>query len=466
MKGLKKNLIETPTDERQPVTLDILRTLCQNAYHLSANAFKLQLLQAVFTTAFVVLLRKSEYTSLSQSRKYCIALKDVIITENKITLKIRDAKTAGPGEIQVATLERQPDFEFCPFEMLMQYLKMRPTKTGALFTYLHGAPITESYLVMRLHQILQFSGFPLDFYKSHSFQISGVTFYASRGLEGIEIQEKGQWTTDTFLTYICPPKEPQDFPQLSTKVSSYKHHIRCNAEVRAIISKAEAERKKATLTMVKKNTLTEIPENTTNQAQNTKKPLPHKMIVRQFIKEAQEAKKLTTTKTPNETAQEKGTEPLAESVPEEITTVKAKKSRKRKAAKKATKDGKLYQQNQNNEINTTTIVSTDVNQLEKEAEQQIRNVLKSIMQKDAEQAKINEENERAFQEELRKVEQATAEWNKPLEPKPIGYAHPIIYVSSEVINTNLNPTPAEKVLFQQHSRNSLQPTMSRFDQKV
>ena len=109
------------------------------------------------------------------------------------------------------------EFPLCAVCSLLAYLSLQENDPGPLFLFRDGQPLTHAILSSWLHDILAAVGIHGKF-SSHSFCIGVATVAARNGIPYHQIQALGQWTSTTYLSYICIPAD--SLSQLSKQLTS------------------------------------------------------------------------------------------------------------------------------------------------------------------------------------------------------------------------------------------------------
>ena len=108
----------------------------------------------------------------------------------KITLFVREAKTAKPGDLQRIELTPRQD-RLCPVQNLMRYLRLSNCKFGPLFQNPNGKQVAPQSFGAMMNRSLNFLDVKTDFIKPHSFRIGGATHLAAMGYDIQTIMAKG-----------------------------------------------------------------------------------------------------------------------------------------------------------------------------------------------------------------------------------------------------------------------------------
>ena len=90
----------------------------------------------------------------------------------------------------------------CPVQALYNYLHTFGHKSGPLFQFMGGEPVTYAFVVKNLTNIIDFVGLNPALYKGHSFRIGADTHAAHLGYSENCIQKMGRWKSDAIRRYI------------------------------------------------------------------------------------------------------------------------------------------------------------------------------------------------------------------------------------------------------------------------
>ena len=80
---------------------------------------------------------------------------------------------------------------FCPVELLQNFLSIRPQVRGPLLVKLNGSPLFAKDVANILMQLALFLNLPHNLIKPHSLRIGGLTHLHLQGLSHKVIQERG-----------------------------------------------------------------------------------------------------------------------------------------------------------------------------------------------------------------------------------------------------------------------------------
>ena len=92
----------------------------------------------------------------------------------------------------------------CPIRALGNFLALRGSSEGPLFTFSDGRPLTRQQLSSTVQSILHSAGYTGS-YSGHSFRIGAATTAAARGVPDHLIKTLGRWSSDAYQIYIRTP---------------------------------------------------------------------------------------------------------------------------------------------------------------------------------------------------------------------------------------------------------------------
>ena len=92
----------------------------------------------------------------------------------------------------------------CPICALGDFLGLRGSSQGPLFSFTDGRPLTRQRLSSAVRSILHSAGYAGS-YSGHSFRIGAATTAAIRGVPDYVIKTLGRWSSDACQVYICTP---------------------------------------------------------------------------------------------------------------------------------------------------------------------------------------------------------------------------------------------------------------------
>ena len=190
---------------RIPVTPSLLLTMGRNLWNSSYHFLDKAMLWAAMLTAFYGFLRVSEYTS-PLVRYYdpltTLCYQDItIMSHSQISIHIKASKTDPfRSGVQIHILANASPL--CPFQALLKFLSMHPTKSGPLFIWNDGRFLTRSGLATAINRIKPCH---IKNMSSHSFRIGAASTAAAAGHPRWLIQALGRWSSNCYRDYIRVP---------------------------------------------------------------------------------------------------------------------------------------------------------------------------------------------------------------------------------------------------------------------
>ena len=108
------------------------------------------------------------------------------------------------SDLQPKTLSiaRNASNMLCPVTALLNYLNMSKHRSGPLFQFPRGTPVSYYYFSSSLKSLLSFIGLSPEVYKGHSFRIGAATSAAAKGVSSSVIQSMGRWKSNVVKNYI------------------------------------------------------------------------------------------------------------------------------------------------------------------------------------------------------------------------------------------------------------------------
>ena len=85
----------------------------------------------------------------------------------------------------------------CPIRAFGDFLALRGSSEGPLFTFSDGRPLTRQQLSSTFQSILHSAGYT-DFYSGHSFRTGAATTAAVWGVPNHLIKTLGRWSSDAY----------------------------------------------------------------------------------------------------------------------------------------------------------------------------------------------------------------------------------------------------------------------------
>ena len=208
------------SSSRLPITDDLMLLIWRSLdLHLSDHL----MFWAACTLGYFGFLRASEFTvpSLASfSPSLHLGVQDIAVDSlsapSCMRLKIKGSKTDPFRKGAFIHIGRgQPPL--CAVHSVLSYLASRGDRSGPLFLFQNGQPLSRTLLTDWLRQILSSANVPGNF-SSHSFRIGAATVAARNGVPDHLIQALGRWTSSAYQLYIRTPSE--SLAALSSKLAS------------------------------------------------------------------------------------------------------------------------------------------------------------------------------------------------------------------------------------------------------
>ena len=205
MKGVQNS--KGQLDTRLPITFQILKKLIDSLPYVIANHRERAMLKAMLLLAFAAFLRIGEIAIKSSNHKSrVIQVEDVKFNFAHSVLKSLSVSIVNykhsdlhPKVIYIA---REAKTTYCPVIAVYEYVQKTGIKSGPIFQFASGSPVSCSYFADKLKALLTFNGFDTKFYKGHSIRIGAASSAAARGVPLQVIQHMGRWKSDAVKNYI------------------------------------------------------------------------------------------------------------------------------------------------------------------------------------------------------------------------------------------------------------------------
>ena len=129
---------------------------------------------------------------------------DSIDNPQAVKVYLKTSKTDQLGR-EMDVYISKTDCSLCPLTAVMHYMTIQALKDGP-FLFLR-MPLTKSAFTARIQEALQILYFPEENFAGYSFCIGAATIGTSAGIEDSVIRIMERWSSSTFLSYICTPRE-------------------------------------------------------------------------------------------------------------------------------------------------------------------------------------------------------------------------------------------------------------------
>ena len=174
LKGLGNiNKDLTPAYTKQPVTLQLVQRFIEVMPVCTKNKFKELMLSAVFAVAFFSLFQMGEITFCKG--KALIKWEEMVIGPDYVTFWVHNSKIAafrqGPEKVEIVSTGQT----LCPVRLFKNYLKDSYPKSGRVFIFPDGEPLTYQQVTLCMHQILKYLGVTSRKIGTHSLRVGGAT---------------------------------------------------------------------------------------------------------------------------------------------------------------------------------------------------------------------------------------------------------------------------------------------------
>ena len=204
LKGVQN--IKGHSDTRLPITGPISCKLIDSLPKVVTTPYHQMMLKAMFLLAFYAFLRIGEITVKCKKATTVLQLTDVTFRYGDknllqgVDIILKNYKHSDhPKTIYIPSDSLN---KYCPVKALLEYCSIAQNKTGPLFCFPCGSPVTHSYFSNCLKLSLAFNNLDPKLYKGHSFRIGAATAAAANNVPVSVIQTMGRWKSDAFKHYI------------------------------------------------------------------------------------------------------------------------------------------------------------------------------------------------------------------------------------------------------------------------
>ncbi len=201
-----------PRRERLPITPPLLRQM-KEVWDSRASDPDRVMLWAACCLAFFGFLRAGEFTVPCDSgfdASTHLSWGDLAVDDpanpSILSVHLKASKT-DPFRKGITLFIGKVPSDLCPVSAMLAYLLVRGKRTGPLFQFKDGRPLTRQRFVMAVRQVLLKAGVQADRYAGHSFRIGAATVAAARGMEDSIIKTLGRWKSLAYLEYVKIPRQ-------------------------------------------------------------------------------------------------------------------------------------------------------------------------------------------------------------------------------------------------------------------
>lgn len=194
-------------DTRLPITLPILHRLLLAFETVASTPYQVALFKGMCSLAFFAFLRVGEMTARTSTNfitplqleqlSQLVDSNNVIVSLKLTFLNYKHSYNQSPFSLNI---ERQ--CVYCPVQIMLDYLKFRGNRHGALFVTSTGNSVTRELFSNFLTRALVHCGLDPSRYKGHSFRIGAASHAAEQGLSDAQIRILGRWKSNAFQKYI------------------------------------------------------------------------------------------------------------------------------------------------------------------------------------------------------------------------------------------------------------------------
>ncbi|MES9881497.1 MAG: hypothetical protein ABW185_11510 [Sedimenticola sp.] len=98
------------------------------------------------------------------------------------------------------------DCNMCAVTAINTYLSGTSHKSGPLFQFNDGQPVSYAFFNSHLKDCISFLGYDTKLYKSHSFRIGAATHATIQGYSEDDIRKMGRWKSNALQNYVRMPR--------------------------------------------------------------------------------------------------------------------------------------------------------------------------------------------------------------------------------------------------------------------
>lgn len=197
-------------DSRLPITLPILHRILESSVQFCHTPYDSCLFQAMCSLAFFACMRVGELTlTTTRERGSLIQLHQLtqLVDANQVVIALKftflDFKHNSNQRPFSVVINRRNNF--CPVQIILDYLTLRGVRPGPLFRLADGSPVPRAIFIDKLSMAIKYCGLDPSRYKGHSFRIGAASFAADAGMSDAQIRALGRWKSNAFQKYIRIP---------------------------------------------------------------------------------------------------------------------------------------------------------------------------------------------------------------------------------------------------------------------
>lgn len=188
-----------------PITETILKDIVKAVPHCVQGPYNVSLYKALFLLSFYACLRAGEAVH-STTSAHTLQFEQVqeIETPKGIGFKIQFLSYKHSGHTQQSLVIEPLSQKYCPVRALQNFITIRGSKKGPLFTHMSGHPLSRHDFSATLKSCLEFKGYCSKSYNTHSFRIGRATDLAAKQTPHTIIKSTGRWKSSAYQKYIRP----------------------------------------------------------------------------------------------------------------------------------------------------------------------------------------------------------------------------------------------------------------------
>lgn len=183
-----------------PITKPLLHNMIQCMQTEIASAYDRHLYKALFIFAYYCCLRAGEAVA-SNTKEHTIKVEQIEFVGEQLHLTFLSYKHS-IDITPIFSISKLSSPQFCPIELLKQYLEIRPPVNGPLFIHKNRSPVTRSNYSTMIKTVVSKLGLYPKKYNTHSFRIGRATDLAMTGASADTIKQTGRWASSAYLKYI------------------------------------------------------------------------------------------------------------------------------------------------------------------------------------------------------------------------------------------------------------------------
>lgn len=188
-----------------PISMSLLRRLCAATVPLGLPGI---ILRCAFTFGFFAFLRQSNLAPRTRAQfdsTRHTTRGDVSQATPGLILHLKWSKNRQhPEEATDVPLPTVNNALVCPLQCFRDMCRRIPaTDSSPLLCWSDNSPVTSTWVVKQLQQLLRGLGIDPDRYSLHSLRRGGATCAYRAGVDFLHIQRHGGWRSDAFWVYLA-----------------------------------------------------------------------------------------------------------------------------------------------------------------------------------------------------------------------------------------------------------------------